>query len=258
MRRVSEDPLRLGATHAGHAAVAGRFVRRRPRRSRSFAVGTGRSRACLAHLAHALADPARQNAQNDGAAAMVTGILEATQQCLRSTRRTATHHAPHLEDRGSSLNQRWWSVHDDRTTNEITQPGDDGAAGGGRRHQERPRPVHGTGGRNADVQGRGARVRRPRRRQTPRIQRESLVRGPDGTWCMETAAGLQPHPAHQRIRRRRKRLSAGSIRDGRQGVQEARRAATRVRRSKRTASSSKPNATSRTATFRARSTRITR
>jgi outer membrane protein assembly factor BamD (BamD/ComL family) len=30
-----------------------------------------------------------------------------------------------------------------------------------------------------------------------RIQRESLVRGPDGTWCMEMAAGLQTHPAHR-------------------------------------------------------------
>ena len=30
-----------------------------------------------------------------------------------------------------------------------------------------------------------------------RVQRESLVRGPDGTWCTETATGLQTHPAHR-------------------------------------------------------------
>jgi len=30
-----------------------------------------------------------------------------------------------------------------------------------------------------------------------RIQREALVRGPDGAWCLETASGLQPHPCQK-------------------------------------------------------------
>jgi TolA-binding protein len=30
-----------------------------------------------------------------------------------------------------------------------------------------------------------------------RAQREAIVRGPDGAWCLETAGGLQPHPCHR-------------------------------------------------------------